>query len=289
MLDIYARNCTESLSARPARNASRWRCWIAFGCSAVLVLMCATQARCEVTVAADPNSFPHAAQRARITVLFDGSPMAGASVAVRKFGDSGAVVSDAVVTLSTDSKGQTALPVLPDGYYQISAWSTRYPGMGAGFAVCVGPCPKPLSVVDLNVVNLNGDVEPVDEATTAVSEFRAEIGPLQYPSRAQLIAWAENQPIVRTLREFRGTVTDPIGAPVPEAWICVVRQGKQGDKEIALFRTDHRGAFAAKLPEGRYTVLVAAGGFQDRAMPIAVLPTGDSSAFQVALKIAPAL
>ncbi len=252
--------------------------------SVVLLSMGAAQARSSVTVAADPRSYPHIAQRARITVLFDGNPIAEASVDVRKFGDNGTVVSDPVVTLTTDSKGQTILPELPEGYYQISSWSSRNPGMGAGFAVCLGACPDPFAIVDLTVVNLDGDVEPVPvDEPAGISEFRIEIGPFKFPSRAQRIAEAENQPIVRTLHEFRGTVVDPTGMPIRGAWISVVQHEKQGDKEIALLRADDKGAFAATLPEGRYTVLVAASGFESQATPIAIVPTGDSSTFQVAL------
>jgi hypothetical protein len=284
VLAIEARIGSANFPPRPVGITRRLRLWIAFGCSVVLLSMGAAQARGSVTVA-DPRSYPHFAQRARITVLFDGNPIAEASVNVRKFGDNGAVVSDPVATLSTDSKGQTILPEMPEGYYQISSWSSRNPRVGVGFSVCIGACLDPFAIVDLTVVNLDGDVEPVlvDEAA-GISEFRIEIDPSQFPSRAQLIAEAESQPIDRTLHEFRGTVVDPTGTPIRGASISVVQRGKQGGEEIALLRADDKGAFAATLPEGRYTVLVAASGFESQATPIAIVPAGDTSTFQIALK-----
>ena len=203
--------------------------------------------------------------------------MAGASVDVRKFGN-----SDAIVTLATDSKGQTILPALPDGNYQIVAWSSRNPGMSAGFDVCVGACPRPFTVVDLTVDSLDGILKPVDEATE-IREFWVDVGP--FFQWAKLVAGAEDQPIVRTLQEFRGVVMDPIGEPIPGVWISVVQHGKQGDEELALLRTDDKGAFAAKLPEGRYIVLVCASGFEGRAMPIEILTAGAPGAFKVALTV----
>ena len=279
MFDTNADIGRGSPPVRAAHITCRRR-WIAFTCSAFLLSVGAAWARSTVTVA-DPNSFPHVEQHARITVLFDGIPIAGATVDVRKFGN-----SDAIATLTTDSKGQTVLPALPDGPYQIVAWQSR--GTSAGFEACVGACPRPFAVVDVTAANLDGEVKIVDDAT-GISEFWMEIGPFQFQSRTKLIAAAESQSIIRTLREFHGTVTDPTGALIRGAWISVLRHGKEGDEEIALLRTDDNGAFSAKLPEGRYIILVAAAGFEDQATPLAILPTGEPTTFKVSLRILPAV
>jgi len=247
---------------------------------AAAILLPAAPAAWSVVQVADPRTFPHAAQHARITALFDGKPLAGATVKVEKY-----LSWDTVVSLATDSHGEAVLPELPDGFYQIVAWSSLAPGFGAGLDVCIGPCLDAFKIVDLTANSLDGDLTTIDEAAS-ISEFSMDVGPFPLPLRADLLATVEGQP-VRTLQNLRGAVVDPTGTPIPGAWIGVVRQEKQGDEEIALLRTDDRGAFAAKFPEGHYIVLVTALAFEGRAIPIAVLFTGDSSAFQVALKILP--
>jgi len=258
----------------------RRRQWILVGCVTVLVSIAAPRARGSIRVA-DPSSFPVATQHARITALFDGSPISGVSAEVRKFGN-----GNAIVTLTTDSKGQIILPALPDGPYQIVAWSTQHPGSSGALDLCVGACRGSLAVTELTATDLNGEVKPVEEAAR-ISELSIELGPFQFPPRGQLIAEAEAQSTIRNLRELRGNVVDPSGASIPGAWISVIRHGKRRDQEIALLRSDDKGEFAATLPEGRYIVLVAAQAFESQAVSIAILPTGTPGPLRIALTPGP--
>ncbi len=246
--------------------------------AAAVLLLTPPAAWSSVTVA-DPRSFPHAAQNARITVLFDGKPLAGATVKVEKY-----LSWDAVVTLLTDREGRTVLPELPDGFYQIVAWSNLYPGIGGGFDFCIGPCRDAFEIVDLTMNSLDGEITTVD-APAAISEFPMEVGPFPFPPRADLLATADAHPNVRSLLELRGVVRDPTGALIRDARIEVVRKATQGGDKVALLRSDAEGKFAARLPDGKYVVLIAAGGFQTRAIPLAISPSGDTNGLQVVLKI----
>lgn len=262
----------------------RCRQWVVLGCLAVLVSMVAPLASGAIRVA-DPSSFPVVTQHARITVLFDGSPISGGSAEVRKFGN-----GNAIANLTADSKGQFILPALPGGNYWIVAWSTQHPGKSGTLDFCVGACPGSLAVVQFIATDLNGDVEPVGEAA-GISELSIDLSPpfhpFQFPSRAQLIAEAEAQPNIRNLRELRGTMVDPAGASIPGAWISVIQHGKQPDQEVALLRSDDKGEFSVMLPKGRYIVLFAQQGFESQAVPIAILHAGVPGAIRIALTPGP--
>jgi hypothetical protein len=245
---------------------------------AVAVLLQAAAAWSSVEVA-DPRTFPHATQHARITVFFDGKPLAGSKIGVEAFAS-----TDFIVTLTADGSGQAVLPELPEGFWQILAWSDLYPGLGAGFDICIGPCFDAFEIVDLTVNSLDGDVTAVKKAAPA-DEFTMEVGPFQFPPPTVLLAAAETKPTAEHLREFRGVVRDPTGAAVPGAWIKVVRKGTQGKDEVALLRSGAEGKFSAGLPDGEYVVLITALGFQARAIPLTIAQTGDANGLQVVLMI----
>ncbi len=219
----------------------------------ILGLMCASQLRGSVRVA-DPRAFPYVMQHAHITVLFDGKPLAGAHVEVSSIG-----IWNLISSLTTDSNGQTTLPALPDGAYQVNASSDRNPGTSAGKFIRIGACPECFEVVDLTMDSLDGDVKPV-EVDFGVREFSIDVGP--FPSPDQIVSAALNQLPSHNVRELKGTVTDRTGASIRGAWIGVVRRAGQGYEEVELIRADEKGDFAADLPEGNYFILVTAQGFQ---------------------------
>ncbi|MDA0709617.1 MAG: carboxypeptidase-like regulatory domain-containing protein, partial [bacterium] len=62
-----------------------------------------------------------------------------------------------------------------------------------------------------------------------------------------------------------GTVTTPMGAPVPHAQITVIgSQDLTGANRLHRHRTDQDGTFNLRLPVGKYWVQAAAVGFQPR-------------------------
>ncbi len=260
------------------KSGARKRKRAGAGPALAVLLLTAPAAWCSVRVA-DPRSFPHAAQHARITVLLDGKPLAGATLKVEKY-----LSWDAVVTLLTDREGRAVLPELPDGFYQVVAWSNLDPGIGGGFDICLGPCLDAFEIVDLTANTLDGDLTTVEKAA-AISRFTMEVGPFQIPTRAALLAAAEVQPITRTLKEFHGVVRDQTGAFIRDAWIEVVRKGAHGVDKVALLRSEAEGKFAARLPGGEYVALIAASAFQACAIPLAIAQRGDANGLQVVLKI----
>ncbi len=236
--------------------------------------MGAAQARSEVVVD-DRNTDLHVAQRARVTVLFEGRSLGGAKLEVRKVGS-----GDSVAALTADSNGQIILPELPGGMYQIAAWSSQDHSHAAWLPVIICDCPDLQAVIDWSFDSLNGDAKPIDPPKP-ISEFWIEVSSVQFPQLRQLIAEAEP----RILKELRGTVADLTGERVREAWVRVVRRGSRGDEKVAMVRTDSSGAFAAELPEGHYVVLVSALGFQTQAISITIQPSGDASSLQIVLKV----
>jgi hypothetical protein len=88
------------------------------------------------------------------------------------------------------------------------------------------------------------------------------------------------------LQVFRGTVHDPSGAFIPDAFIDVYgkdREGKQG--KVVRLRSDHFGHFEAKLANGDYVVVIYAAGFARQMIHFSVSKTASSGELRVLLSV----
>jgi hypothetical protein len=105
------------------------------------------------------------------------------------------------------------------------------------------------------------------------------------PTYAQIVAAAEQSPIVSRLSKFRGVVFDRGGAPIPGVFIDIVVKGTQGEKHAARVRSDELGRFSAQLADGEYVALFGASGFERRVLPLTISKAAGNGELQVVLEV----
>ena len=100
---------------------------------------------------------PHLAQNARVMVLFDGKPLAGAKVEVRSLAGRITDPAKAILTLVSNGEGVVTMPEVPLGDYMIVAF-TKDGFEGAAQVVCIGCAAGDgyPAVTDVVIDNLKG-------------------------------------------------------------------------------------------------------------------------------------
>ena len=197
--------------------------------------------------------------RPRITVVFEGKPLADSKVEIYRQSKK---AERPRYTLVTDRSGLAVLPTLRSGKYRIFA----------------SAAPR-----------LSGDLylEASSATSDAASQFTINLEPLPFPSQESVLAAAEREPIKDVLRTFNGIVGDPIGYPIPGASIDVVRKGTEGKVHAAPVLSDAQGRFAVRLADGDYVAFFRASGFSERVLSFTVSKANGSGELQVRLNIAP--
>jgi vitamin B12 transporter len=81
---------------------------------------------------------------------------------------------------------------------------------------------------------------------------------------------------------IHGTVTDPLGAVVPEAQVELLRQGKQ----VSVTTTDSEGKYRfLPLPSGRYQVRTTAPSFATQQSDAIYIGSNSNAAVDLTLKV----
>jgi len=172
------------------------------------------------------------AQKPVITVLKDGAPQPGATLAV--------LTNDgkAKLTLTTDSRGTVKLPHLHPGIYRLSASTS--PTLGA--ALC-----------------LQFFAAHQQNPGEFTMELRVQPPPL--PSFEEQLAAAGASPVSVSGRTFSGTVFDPLGTGIPRVFISIYKQSSGVAAHPHKIRSDKDGRFSVTPSPGRYSAVFSAPGF----------------------------
>lgn len=261
----------------PLRAPVRWSRGLL---SATLFLAVGPALFClNVSVQWPPDPIP-IAQKARITVLYDGKPSPNTQVKINQLGRAGDIA-----ILITDADGSVILPELPPGRYFISATYTTE-SFRQSVEVCMAPCGDyGRDVVHFVPTTLYGPLRVLDVNALALSEVHMETRPMPDPGSDSMLAAAEQQPITHRLQDFRGVVQDISGAVIPGAWINVVVKGTGGKNHAASLYADKDGRFSAHLAPGDYVAFIQSPGFKTSVVSFTITPTYSASPLLIVLNV----
>jgi hypothetical protein len=172
------------------------------------------------------------AQKPVITVLKDGAPQPGATLAV--------LTNDGKpkLTLTTDFRGTVKLPHLHPGIYRLSASTS--PTLGAALCLQFFAAHK-------------------QNPGAFTMELRVQPPPL--PSFEEQLAAAGASPVSISGRTFSGTVFDPLGTGIPRVFISIYKQSSGVAAHPHKIRSDKHGRFSVTPSPGRYSAVFSAPGF----------------------------
>ena len=210
-------------------------------------------------VSVGPEFHP-AAQKARITVLKDGTAQKDAMLVITRAGGEFLSGGPFGLTLKSDSLGAVALPELVPGRYCIIA------SISTGLSK------------DLCLEVSNGD--------TKDTSFSIELGNKQWASPAFKDALKAEQaaPIEIRLKAFAGIVIDPSGALIPKAQIAIFQRGVDAEWPTRVMASDNDGRFAAKLDAGVYTAILVSQGFVVKHVTFEIAADASGEELRVDLK-----
>ncbi|MGC2163371.1 MAG: carboxypeptidase regulatory-like domain-containing protein [Silvibacterium sp.] len=218
-----------------------------------LFLAALPEALCSVRV----EPIPEAMQRPRITVLLNGTPVAGAKIEIYRSSNYPKHAKKLRFRLVTDAKGQMLLPELPLGVYGIVAHSE--PNLTANLTLRFSP-----------------------GSAGKEGLFSMELQSL--PTREQILAADEKLPI-RKIAAFHGVVQDETGAPIPKASIEVTDMGIQGMQNTTHLHSNAKGKFSVKLPNGDYIATFYSSGFKQRVLHLVIVKAENANDLSVELQI----
>lgn len=196
----------------------------------------------------------------RLTVLRNGGPQPGVKIEIYRYELGPGQEAKPRFSMLSDNQGRAFPPKLSPGHYHV-----------------VASTPKNLRA------ELYLDVSA--QAHENASEFSMELG-IGGITREELFTQAEQMPINERVRSFHGIVRDPIGNPISEVSIEVVRKGSEGKDRVARLTSGNRGQFSARLSDGSYIARFSAAGFQTRLVPFEVSEQG-SGDLRVTLEVGP--
>jgi hypothetical protein len=171
-------------------------------------------------------------QKPVITVLKDGAPQPGATLAV--FTNDG----KPKLTLTTDSRGTVKLPHLHPGIYRLTASTS--PTLGAALFL---------------------QFFPAHQQSPGAFTMELRVQPPPLPSFEEQLAAAAASPVSVSSRTFSGTAFDPSGTAIPRVFIAIYKQSSGVAAHPHKIRSDENGRFSVTPSPGRYTAVVSAPGF----------------------------
>ncbi|MGC1618407.1 MAG: carboxypeptidase regulatory-like domain-containing protein [Candidatus Acidiferrum sp.] len=180
-------------------------------------------------------------QKPLITVLKDGAPQQGATLAV--FTNNG----KEKLIVTTDSHGIAKLPHLHPGIYRIDA-STSPTLRGA---LCL-------------------KIAAAHQKTSSAFTIGLRVQPPPLPTFEEMVAAAQASPVSVSGRNFSGTVFDPSGTGIPRVSISIFKQSSGPAGHPRKIRSDEHGRFSASPSPGRYTAVFAAPGFAVQFLTIEI-------------------
>lgn len=195
-------------------------------------------------------------QKLLITVLKDGAPQQGATLAV--------LANDGKqkLTLTTDSRGTARLPHLPPGIYCLTASTS--PTLRAD--VCL-------------------QLAPAHQQSPSAFTMALVVKPPPPPTFAERLAAAESAPASASIRRFSGTVVDPSGSAIPRVSIAICRQGAGVSAHPRKIRSDSNGRFSRTLSPGRYTAVFSVQGFEIQFLSFEIARGAGEQDLRVKLKL----
>jgi hypothetical protein len=194
----------------------------------------------------------------RLTVLKEGTPQQNAMIVVILQMNAQQVGP----ALKTDARGTAELRNLAPGTYCITA--TADPRLGA----------------DLCLDVLKGH----DRKRT---EFSLKLAPLPPPppTLAEQLEQAAKSPPEVQAREFKGIVTDVVGAAIRGAGV-VVYVSRSGEKPTLIkLEADEDGRFSMPLNPGRYAAAFQSTGFKTRFVSFEIGPDESQAIVPIVLQI----
>ena len=228
--------------------------FVRFSTICLCVFMAAHHAAAAVNVVVWQPSSPHP----RVSIHFEGKPIAGAKVEIYRDQRS----SQAVFTAVSSMDGSTEVPKLKPGKYQFLVFAD----------------PKLVGYLYLQVSSLAGD---------DTSKFIIDLECCAPPTFEEMVASAEQTTPQSCLDNFRGLIHDQSGAPIPKVDIDVVSQGTKGEAHAAKLRSSPDGTFSSHLQDGRYVAIFRSQGFSIRLIPFAISQQCGNGELPVTLKIGP--
>jgi 5-hydroxyisourate hydrolase-like protein (transthyretin family) len=241
-------------------------------CRAVLCLAAFLWAgTCAGAGSVQVQSIRDCTQSPRITVLRDGKPAAGITVEVFRpaVAPTEAHYRDSLsMPLTTDSKGEVALPKLsPGDVWVVASWSS-------------GSVTVPDLQTNLYLRYFPEDPQPEDHFTMDLAP-----NPSHEQSVEQLARAAEQKPIAEHIEQFVGTVVDLNGGPpIRDISIEVAQLHVAGARLVRKMRTDAAGHFSALLPAGDYVAIFEGSGFQRTVNAFTIDPAAKQKEMRVALR-----
>jgi hypothetical protein len=172
------------------------------------------------------------AQKPVITVLKNGAPQPGATLAV--FTNDG----KPKLNLTTDSRGMVKLPHLHPGIYRLT--TSTSPTLGA--TLCL-------------------QFFAAHQENPGAFTMELRVQPPPQPSFEEQLAAAAASPASFSSRTFSGTVFDPSGTAIPRASIAIYKRFSGVAARPHKIRSDEHGRFSATPSPGRYTAVFSASGF----------------------------
>jgi Carboxypeptidase regulatory-like domain len=204
-------------------------------------LLCATVATAESVVVT--KLVPQESSRhVRVAVVLNGKPVKGVKVDFCRTAPEG----QACFSVLTGRDGTATLRALTLGDYQV-------------FAVTADRL-----VADL-YLHVSNKRRVTSFSLDLTKSFRAA---------QEAIAAAEKLPVREHVCEFRGTLQDPSGAPIPRADVEVVRKGFEG-KDVLWLKSDAEGRFSTQLADGVYVAIFYSQGFRTEIVPFEITAQGE--------------
>ncbi len=193
-----------------------------------------------------------------VRITAHASPLKGTKIDFYSYKLDSPLSQDPTLTLRssfmTDEKGRIKTAELSPGEYCVAASGPD--NQFAQFLISVVPGKKA-------------------RTTNFTMHLVAPPGPSLPPlSHSQWTPADEQIPIQKRVSAFRGTVTDPSGAVIPEASIDIVKKGSAGKEHVAQLKTGPDGRFSAELPPGLYIGYFYALYFKDQIIPFEITKEG---------------
>jgi hypothetical protein len=171
-------------------------------------------------------------QKPLITVLKDGAPQQGATLAVVTNNGKEKLI------VTTDSHGIAKLPHLHPGIYWINASTS--PTLRS--AICL-------------------QIAAARQKKPSAFTIGLRVQPPPLPTFEEMLAAAQTLPVSVYGRTFSGTVFDPSGTGIPRVFISIYKLSSGPARHPRKFRSDEHGRFSASPSPGRYTAVFSAPGF----------------------------
>jgi hypothetical protein len=215
-----------------------------------------------------PPVFRLARQRSKITVLFNGAPLAKTTLLIylNRNVPAGKRPLSRQLKFVTNSSGTFTLPHLHWGCYVV--FVRARPNVSGGIALAIAPPAKSPHYAPFVARIRIRELLTTLEATPAAS-FQLTLTRHRGPTQKQILAIEEHFPAFKILA-FHGMIQDPVGTPIPHAAIEIYRFDSSQNGVIKSLKSNQQGNFSAHLPDGDYLVTFTYFGFGKQTLHVVI-------------------